>query len=84
MSDASIYPATHTRVCLHTTAFRIQELGWRNEDEYAETYGVPDRWEESGFIKAVRVKETGYIVYWRKYRECEDKYVNRVKLFSYE
>lgn len=64
-------------------SFRIQQLGWRNEDEYAAKYGVPERWPDPAFIKCVRSKATGYYVYWRKHRECDDKYVNRVKLFAY-
>lgn len=64
--------------------FRIQDMGWRNLQEYVATHGMPDVWEESGFIKSVRAVDTGYIVYWRRYRECEDRYVNRVKLFKYD
>lgn len=41
-----------------------------------------DRWVESGFIKCLQNKKTGFFMYFRPHRECEDKYVNRVKIYT--
>ena len=48
----------------------------------------PTRWECSGFIRKLRTKqsltsEQGVLVYFRRGRECEARYVNRVKLYRY-
>jgi len=64
--------------------FRLQCVGWKDIYEYIQVYGEPDRWENSGYIKCLRVKKTGYYTYWSESRECEDKHVNRVKMYEYE
>lgn len=64
--------------------YRLQFCGWRDEAEYTAIYGEPERWssEEGGFISKIQLKTNGYFTYWRKWRECEDKHVNRVKVYS--
>ena len=64
--------------------FRLQEVGWKHLDEYREAYGIPERWAATGFYAVVRSKDEGNFVYWRRERECEDKFVHRVKLFRFE
>ncbi|KAG9402494.1 hypothetical protein AC1031_007107 [Aphanomyces cochlioides] len=63
-------------------AFRIQQTGWRDINDYKNKYGEPERWE-NGFIRCTRVKASGYYTYWRNTRECEDKHLNKVKVFEY-
>ncbi|OQR91617.1 hypothetical protein THRCLA_22443 [Thraustotheca clavata] len=64
-------------------AFRIQQTGWRDINDYKAKYGEPERWE-NGFVRCTRVKANGYYTYWRSTRECEDKYLNKVKVFEYK
>ncbi|ETW02355.1 hypothetical protein H310_05889 [Aphanomyces invadans] len=63
-------------------AFRIQQTGWRDINDYKNKYGEPERWE-NGFIRCTRVKASGYYTYWRNTRECEDKHLSKVKVFEY-
>ena len=63
--------------------YRLQAAGWRSIDEYTQHYDPPDRWSTNNFLKCIRVKKNGYFTYWREWRECEDKYLNRVKIFTY-
>jgi len=65
-------------------AFRFQAAGWRSEEEYAAHYGPAQRWPRNQFIKTLQAKQNGYYMHFRSYRECEDKHLNRVKLFIYE
>ena len=65
-------------------AFRLQQMGWRDIDEYCVTYGRPEVWPDTGFFSMLISKESGFFTYWRRDRECEDKYVHRVKVFTYE
>lgn len=64
-------------------AFRVQECGWRDPEEYQGTYGIPERWADSGLFACVRTKDEGAFVYWRRTRECEDRFVTRVRVYSY-
>ncbi|GMI43311.1 hypothetical protein TrCOL_g6046 [Triparma columacea] len=63
--------------------YRLQCAGWRSIDEYCAAYDAPERWKSNQFFKCLRVKSNGYYTYWREWRECEDKYLNRVKIFTY-
>jgi hypothetical protein len=52
--------------------------------EYIAVHGTPDIWEgEGGMIKCLKAKKTGYFLYFRKTRECEDKHLHRIKLYRY-
>lgn len=66
--------------------YRLQFCGWRNVEDYAATHGTPDRWEpdENGhaFISKLRLKDNGFYTYWRKYRQCEDRHVFKVRIFG--
>eukprot|EP00455_Lapot_gusevi_P046674 TRINITY_DN6181_c0_g2_i2.p1 TRINITY_DN6181_c0_g2~~TRINITY_DN6181_c0_g2_i2.p1 ORF type:complete len:201 (+),score=37.61 TRINITY_DN6181_c0_g2_i2:161-763(+) len=64
-------------------AFRFQETGWRDIYEYRSVYGEPVRWP-NGFLRTVRVKKNGYFTYWNETKECEDKFLARVKMYTYE
>lgn len=64
-------------------AYRFQAAGWRDEDEYAEAgYEVPEVWGED-FVRCLRVKKTGFFMYFRSTRECEDKHLNKIKIYEY-
>jgi len=65
-------------------AFRLQCAGWRSAEEYAGAgYPEIEVWDKSEFIKSLRVKENGNFMYFRSFRECEEKYLSRVKIFLY-
>ena len=60
--------------------FRLQTLGWKDLEEYEARFGAPDRWD-NGFIKCLRVKKNGYFTYRQSERECEDRFLSKVKLY---
>ena len=63
--------------------FRLQEVGWRDLEEYRVAHGEPERWKASGFIAVLKSKGSGNYIYFDRARECEDKFVHRVKLYTY-
>lgn len=63
--------------------FRFQAAGFRDANEYTELYDVPEQWESNGFVKRLQVKSSGYFMYFRQERECADKYLNKIKIYSY-
>lgn len=67
--------------------YRLQFCGWRDAAEYTKAHGEPERHteaDENGFcyISKVKLKQNGYFTYWRKYRQCEDKHVFKVRMFA--
>jgi len=47
-------------------------------------FEAPEIWsEESGYVKMLRVKATGMFMYFRQTRECEEKYLQKIKLYEY-
>eukprot|EP00603_Paraphysomonas_imperforata_P009474 CAMPEP_0114436680 /NCGR_PEP_ID=MMETSP0103-20121206/13590_1 /TAXON_ID=37642 ORGANISM="Paraphysomonas imperforata, Strain PA2" /NCGR_SAMPLE_ID=MMETSP0103 /ASSEMBLY_ACC=CAM_ASM_000201 /LENGTH=123 /DNA_ID=CAMNT_0001606983 /DNA_START=232 /DNA_END=603 /DNA_ORIENTATION=- len=64
-------------------AYRFQSAGFRDQVEYEETYPAPEFWEETGFVRQLSVKTTGFFMYFRQTRECEDKYLGKTKLYFY-
>jgi hypothetical protein len=76
-------------------AFRLQEAGFRDEDE-ARSLGHPplERWPpqqagKEGLIRKLATKETlgreaPTQIYFSKRRECEDKDLPRVKLYHHD
>lgn len=67
-------------------AYRLQFCDYRDLQEYESHWGPPEYWpaDEQGnkFISKVQLKGSGHFTYWRKFRECEDKNVKKVKLYS--
>jgi hypothetical protein len=64
-------------------SFRFQLAGFQDITEYLSTFSCPEVWPGgTGFIKCLQSKKTGYFMYFRQHRECEDKYLNRVKLYT--
>jgi hypothetical protein len=63
--------------------FRYQAAGFRDHEEYVSAYPPPECWECSGFVKTLQAKQTGYFMYFRQNRECEDRHLNKVKMYSY-
>ena len=86
-SNRSEQPTSMTRAKVWSleveNAFRFQLAGFTDEAEYLDSFPEPEKWESSGMIKVLRAKATGYFMYFRQYRECEDKHLNKVKLYSY-
>ena len=64
-------------------SWRLQQVGWRELEEYRGKYGDPERWP-NGFLKVLRTKKDGFWTYWRDHRECENKYLRQVKIFRYD
>ena len=64
-------------------AFRYQLAGYTDESDYYTAYGAPACWSDNMMIKFLIVKLTGYFMYFRNARECEDKHLNKVKLYTY-
>lgn len=42
-----------------------------------------DTWEDLGLVQKLQTKSNGYFMYFKRDRECLDKYLPRVKLFEY-
>ena len=64
-------------------AYRFQLAGFRDLEEYRTVYPEPQQWDDTGFMRCLQSKRTGYFMYFRRYRECADKHVPRIKIYSY-
>ncbi len=64
--------------------FRFQLAGFSNVNEYLQMFTCPEIWPQSGLIKSLQAKDTGYFMYFRPHRECEDKHLNRVKIYTFD
>ncbi|XP_078530323.1 meiosis expressed gene 1 protein homolog [Lissotriton helveticus] len=64
--------------------YRFQQAGYRDEFEYKQVKQVElvDRWPETGYVKKLQRKDNTFY-YYNKKRECEDKEVNKVKVYAY-
>ncbi|MGH0130313.1 UNVERIFIED_CONTAM: hypothetical protein FKN15_069116 [Acipenser sinensis] len=64
--------------------YRFQQAGYRDELEYKQVKQVDlvDRWPGTGFVKKLQRRDNTFYYYNRK-RECEDKEVNKVKMYAY-
>eukprot|EP00931_Biecheleriopsis_adriatica_P078524 TRINITY_DN51983_c0_g1_i1.p1 TRINITY_DN51983_c0_g1~~TRINITY_DN51983_c0_g1_i1.p1 ORF type:complete len:142 (-),score=26.42 TRINITY_DN51983_c0_g1_i1:71-496(-) len=64
--------------------YRLQYCGWRDAVEYEAVHGPVSRWpadhQGHSFIDKVQVKANGYFTYWRKWRQCEDRDVFKVRV----
>mmetsp|Transcript_11449 Transcript_11449/g.33773 ORF Transcript_11449/g.33773 Transcript_11449/m.33773 type:complete len:94 (+) Transcript_11449:80-361(+) len=65
-------------------AYRFQCAGWRSAEEYAQgEYGDEISWfSDSGLVEKVQNRQ-GLFMYFKRHRECLDKYLPRVKIFEY-
>ena len=64
-------------------SYRYQLAGYKDESEYLLTCPEPEYWPNSGMIKCLTVKTTGYFMYFRQTRECLDKHLNKVKIYEF-
>lgn len=65
-------------------AYRFQSAGFRDSVEYEEMHpSGAEMWEETGFVRQLQNKTTGFFMYFRQTRECEDKYLGKTKLYTY-
>ena len=62
--------------------FRYQLAGWRDMYEYVSVHAPPAVWEDVGFVRCLQNK-VGNFMYFRKSRECDDKHLAKVKLYTY-
>jgi len=63
--------------------FRFQSAGFRDAKEYATQYPEPQRWPANGFVRVLQDSKTGFFKYYREQRECEDKHLKGIKIFTY-
>lgn len=64
-------------------AYRFQVAGYKGAEEYKAVKGPEiDRWPNNGYIKKL-VRKDGYFYYYNKERECPDKDVHQIKIYSY-
>lgn len=63
--------------------YRFQTAGFRDSVEYQSVYGEPQLWLQEGFVRCLQHRDTGYFLYFRQSRECDDKYLNKIKIYSY-
>lgn len=64
-------------------AYRFQVAGYKGEEEYKAVIGPEiERWSDSGFIKKLMRKD-GHFYYYDKDRECLEKDVHQIKMYSY-
>ena len=61
-------------------AFRYQIAGYRDEEECLP---APELLPEPGFVRCLVAKKTGFFMYFRQSRECSDKHLNKIKIYSY-
>lgn len=66
--------------------FRLQAAGYKDFSAYLECWtenaeAIP-LWEDSGFIKSIK-NNSGLFMYFRRARECDEKYLNKVKIYTY-
>ena len=65
-------------------AYRFQSSGWRDAVEFRSTCGDEvERWPETNWVKKLPVKGTKNWHYFSKSRECGDKDLMKVKLYTY-
>ncbi|XP_019966309.1 meiosis expressed gene 1 protein homolog [Paralichthys olivaceus] len=64
--------------------FRFQLAGYRDEVEYSHVKqgAAVDKWPQSGFVKKLQRRDDTFYYYSRK-RECQDREVRKVKVFTY-
>lgn len=65
--------------------FRLQQAGYTDFTAYLKFWADAEQipvWEESGFIKSIK-NNNGLFMYFRRTKECEDKYLNKVKIYHY-
>ncbi|XP_060937461.1 meiosis expressed gene 1 protein homolog [Limanda limanda] len=64
--------------------FRFQLAGYRDEVEYSQVKlgASVDKWPKSGFVKKLQRRDDTFYYYDRK-RECQDREVHKVKVFTY-
>lgn len=65
-------------------AYRFQIAGYRDESEYANIHPSDsiDRWPHNNYIKKLKRKD-GHFYYYNKERECSDKDLHKIKMYSY-
>ena len=64
-------------------AYRFQCAGWKSLEEYVPAYGEPERHPESNLVCKLQLKSNGFFMYFRNHRECADKYLGRIKIYTY-
>jgi hypothetical protein len=62
--------------------YRFQSGGYRDEHDYARQKGPPEMYP-NGWVKKIQNTTNGYFQYFGDQRECVDKYVPKVKVYSY-
>ncbi|XP_011403910.1 PREDICTED: meiosis-expressed gene 1 protein-like [Amphimedon queenslandica] len=66
-------------------AYRFQLAGYRDEIEYSKFHPqeVIDRWPHNNYIKKLKRRNDGLFYYYNKERECLDKEIHKIKLYTH-
>lgn len=66
--------------------YRFQTAGYRDLREYCHVHGLEEnevsRWPHNGYVKMLHSLK-GAFIYFDKERECQDKDLNKCKIFNY-
>lgn len=67
--------------------YRLQFCGWRDVGDYVSTHGEPERWPDvsdgsGALISKVRLKANGFYTYWRRFRQCDDQGLKKVRVYA--
>ena len=68
---------------LSPVAYRFQLAGYKNESEYLSVNrgNTVERWPHNNYVKKLRRKD-GRFYYFNKARECSEKDLPKVKLYT--
>ena len=68
---------------LINAAYRFQLAGYRDETEYltVNSGNAVDRWPHNNYVKKLQRKD-GRFYYYSKARECLEKDIQKVKLYT--
>lgn len=62
--------------------FRFQQAGFKHLEEYLTVHCEPEYWNETGFVRCLQASKTGFFLYFRSHRECNQRHLHCVKIYS--
>ena len=87
IAAAGVKPKKMTRAKTWNTEvenyFRFQAAGFRDGVDYLENNPPPAFWD-TGFVRMLLNKKTGFYMYFRRTRELNDSVLHRIKMYSYD
>ena len=58
-------------------------MGYKDIDEYLTDHPMPEVWPENNLYRNLFQKDSGYISYWRSWRELPDNKLHLIKIYTY-